>query len=94
MSTNRRNIPQYLLLSTVSLVLCIILFSIFPSLARFQFTDFYYSRFMKSATAPDITIVNIENRHRHEIAQMIEKLEAGGPAVIGLDVIFPPRQDS
>ncbi len=61
---------------------------------NFDYTDLYYSEFMKSdmPTDTNIFIVNIGNLNRKEIAQQINTLQKFNPKVIGIDAVFAERR--
>jgi CHASE2 domain-containing sensor protein len=61
---------------------------------NFDYTDLYYSEFMKNEMPTDtnIFIVNIGNLNRKEIAQEINVLQKFGPKVIGIDAVFAERR--
>jgi len=69
------------------------------ALADFQLTDIVFSKF-RDPQPPDsnIVIVNIGRLSRADIARVIERVAAAGPAVIGIDAFFrslkEPRGDS
>lgn len=59
----------------------------------FKFTDIFYSeRINKEQRNNKIVIVNIKHADRFQIAQVIDKIDAQGPRVIGLDIIFEDRK--
>ena len=59
----------------------------------FKFTDIFYSeRINKEQRNNKIVIVNIKHADRFQIAQVIDKIDAQGPSVIGLDIIFEDRK--
>ena len=59
----------------------------------FKFTDIFYSeRINKDQRNNKIVIVNIKHADRFQIAQVIDKIDAQGPSVIGLDIIFEDRK--
>jgi CHASE2 domain-containing sensor protein len=61
---------------------------------NFDYTDLYYSEFMKNETPTDtnIIIVNIGNLNRKEIADQIMILQKFQPKVIGIDAVFAERR--
>ena len=61
---------------------------------NFEYTDLYYSEFMKSdmPTDTNIFIVNIGNLNRKEIAQQINVLQKFNPKVIGIDAVFAEKR--
>lgn len=61
---------------------------------NFDYTDLYYSEFMKNEMPTDtnIFIVNIGNLNRKEIAQQIIVLQKFEPKVIGIDAVFAERR--
>lgn len=70
------------------------------ALADFDYSDISYAELHKNAGKPidkNIVIVNIGEANRAELAMMIEKINAEGPKVIGLDATFngpkEPAQD-
>ena len=59
----------------------------------FKFTDIFYSELInKDQRNNKIVIVNIKHADRFQIAQVIDKIDAQGPSVIGLDIIFEDRK--
>jgi len=62
----------------------------------FSFLDVYYSEnFNPSNTVNnDIIIINVEQRDRFEIAQLLEVVKKEQPKVIGLDIIFREQKES
>ena len=59
----------------------------------FKFTDIFYSELInKDQRNNKIVIVNIKHADRFQIAQLIDKIDAQGPSVIGLDIIFEDRK--
>ncbi|TGV04834.1 CHASE2 domain-containing protein [Flavivirga rizhaonensis] len=59
----------------------------------FKFTDIFYSeRMNKEQRNNKIVIVNIKHADRFQIAQVIDKINAQDPSVIGLDIIFKDRK--
>lgn len=68
------------------------------ALADFEYNDIAYSELHKNEGKPidkNIVIVNIGEADRGEIAAMIERINAGNPSAIGLDVTFdgPKEED-
>ncbi len=61
---------------------------------NFDYTDLYYSEFMKDEMPTDtnIFIVNIGNLNRKELAQQIITLQKFRPKVIGIDAVFAERR--
>lgn len=62
---------------------------------NFEYTDLYYSEFMKSdmPTDTNIFIVNIGELSRKEIAQEILTLQKFEPKVIAIDAVFAQKKD-
>jgi len=60
----------------------------------FDYTDLYYSEFMKHdmPTDTNIFIVNLGNLSRREIAEQILILQKFEPKVIGIDAVFAERR--
>lgn len=59
----------------------------------FKFTDIFYSeRINKEQRNNRIVIVNIKHADRFQIAEVINKINAHKPSVIGLDIIFEDRK--
>ena len=55
----------------------------------FKFTDIFYSERMNEEQRNNkIVVVNIKHADRYQIAQLINKVDAQDPSVIGLDIIF------
>lgn len=60
----------------------------------FSFLDLYYSeRMEKKEPLKDIVIVNIEQRDRFEINELLQHIKAQQPKVIGLDIIFAEERE-
>jgi CHASE2 domain-containing sensor protein len=68
---------------------------IYQALYDFEFTDFYYTLFDEPSKTidPDIVLVNIGNKDRKAIANMVGVLAEYHPSVIGLDVCFIEQKD-
>ena len=95
------------ILASLSVFLVIGLFAILPlntsilnpfktALKDLDFNDIAYSVLKKNNDMPfdnRIVIVNIGHADRFGLAMMIEKLSAGKPKVIGLDVLFDGPRD-
>jgi CHASE2 domain-containing sensor protein len=62
----------------------------------FSFLDVYYAENFNSNKQinTDIVLINIEQRNRIEISQLIESIDNANPKVIGLDVIFKDKRES
>lgn len=62
----------------------------------FSFLDVYYAENFSSSNkiSKDIVLINIEQRDRYELSQLIEKIKESKPKVIGLDVIFKQAKNS
>lgn len=59
----------------------------------FKFTDIFYSERMNEEQRNNkIVVVNIKHADRYQIAQLINKVDAQDPSVIGLDIIFQDRK--
>lgn len=100
----KKNNKKYLFRdSLICLILSTILIALFAKLLTsisvlnpfatafkdFSFLDLYYSQEMyEPKTVSDIVLVNIENRDRYQIAQLINHLQQFNPKAIGVDVIF------
>ncbi|MBE9489600.1 MAG: CHASE2 domain-containing protein [Bacteroidetes bacterium] len=65
------------------------------TLKDFSFLDVYYSEnFNPSNTVNnDIILINIEQRDRFEIAQLLDAVKNEQPKVIGLDIIFKEQKE-
>jgi CHASE2 domain-containing sensor protein len=64
------------------------------SLADFSFNDLAFSRVHEIFERDDrIVIINIDTASRKTIADLLLKVNADSPAVIGLDVLFGARRD-
>lgn len=60
----------------------------------FAFTDLYYSeRFYEPTVSRDIIVVNIDQRERYELFELLNHIQKQNPKVIGLDVIFREEKD-
>ncbi|POY36628.1 hypothetical protein C3K47_09650 [Solitalea longa] len=67
------------------------------ALQDFDYNDMAYSRLGKNNDIPidtSIVVVNIEDADRLAIANMIKKVSACSPKVIGVDVLFNEKKDS
>lgn len=62
----------------------------------FSFLDVYYAENFNSNNEinKDIVLVNIEQRNRFELSQLIESISNSNPKVIGLDIIFRDKKES
>jgi CHASE2 domain-containing sensor protein len=64
------------------------------SLADFSFNDLAFSRVHENFQKDDrIIVINIDTAGRKTIADLLLKVNADLPRVIGLDVLFGPRKD-
>ncbi|MGC4023040.1 MAG: CHASE2 domain-containing protein [Cyclobacteriaceae bacterium] len=64
---------------------------IFPeqfALEEFEFSDFYFAEKNDSILSKDVTIVNIGNVSRREIAELINNISESKPKVIGINAYF------
>ncbi|AOW20329.1 hypothetical protein LPB138_06390 [Urechidicola croceus] len=61
----------------------------------FSFLDVYYSESLGETTkiSPKIIIINIEQKDRFQIAQLLQNLIKSNPKVIGLDIIFKEKKE-
>lgn len=68
------------------------------ALHDFTVTDLCYSGAVQAGGAKaypdDIVVVNVGHRSRYEIAQMIERVQACHPRVMGFDILFSSRADT
>ncbi len=90
-------------LFTSLLILCVsflfINISFFDPISKtlkdFSFLDVYYSENFNATNtvSQDIIIINIEQRDRFEIAQLLETIKAEEPKVIALDIIFKEQRE-
>lgn len=66
------------------------------AVSDFSFLDVYYAEnFHKpNSKNKDIVLVNIENRDRLELAQLLKSIKQGNPKVMGLDMIFKDQKDT
>ena len=60
----------------------------------FSFLDLYYAEKMQeNSPGQDIILINVEQRDRFEIHQLMEHVQAQNPKVLGLDIIFKDTRD-
>src|SRR3977135_3342849 len=60
----------------------------------FSVTDLCSSGAAKANDYPDdIIVVNVGHRSRYQIAQMMERIQAWHPKVIGFDILFSSKAD-
>ena len=107
-SKNARR-AQYLLINLFVFALagvlygCVYYTGIFAPFRRalhdFTITDLCYSGAGQPARPSkeypdDVVVVNVGHRSRYEIAQMIERIQACHPRVIGFDILFSTKADT
>ena len=94
--------------ATIAVFLVMAFFSLLPinthfldpihlALSDFDYNDLTYSKMHKNQDTPTDTtlvVVNIGDGNRADIAQMISKIDAQKPKVIGVDVLFEQKKDS
>ena len=95
------------LLATVAVFFVMGMFSFLPinthfldpihlALSDFDYNDLAYSKMHKNQDTPtdtNIVIVNIGDGDRLAISNMIEKINAQNPKVIGVDILFNAQKD-
>ncbi|RZL69587.1 MAG: CHASE2 domain-containing protein [Pedobacter sp.] len=96
------------LFATISVFLVMGMFSFIPinthfldpihlALADFDYNDLAYAKMHKNENTPadtNLVVVNIGQGSRMDIANMIAKIDAQKPKVIGVDVLFKERKDT
>lgn len=60
------------------------------ALRDFSFLDVYYAENLEplNKVNTDVVLINIEQRDRFEIAQLLQKVNSATPKVVGVDMIF------
>jgi len=68
---------------------------IYSALKDFEFTDVYYSSYVKKNMRPsdDIVLVNIGSADRETIGKKLEIIKKSNPRAIGLDLWFPEMKE-
>ncbi len=87
----------FLFIASISyIILNLSIFNPFTSSFKdFSFLDLYYSEKMYSPRySENIVLVNIEQKNRFQIAQLIRKINQEKPKVVGVDVMFREKKDS
>ena len=64
------------------------------SIKQINLNDLYFSKFENNSIDTNIILINIENAKRKIISDVLNKVNKGNPAVIGLDVFFYKPNDS
>ena len=67
------------------------------ALQDFDYNDMAYARFNKNANSSldtNLVIVNIDKADRGEIAEMINKITANDPSVLGVDIVFEQAKEA
>ena len=105
MHSKKARWAQYLLINLFVfalaslLYLCVYHIGFFEPFRRglrdFAVTDLCYSGIAKTNNYPDdIIVVNVGHRSRYQIAQMVERIQAWHPKVIGFDILFSSKADT
>jgi CHASE2 domain-containing sensor protein len=66
------------------------------ALTDFDFLDVYYAENLNRSSEidTDIIIINIEQRGRHELANLIRSVTNENPSVVGLDIIYRDKKET
>jgi CHASE2 domain-containing sensor protein len=66
------------------------------ALTDFDFLDVYYAENLNASNKidTDIIIINVEQKNRHDLANLIRSVLDHNPAVVGLDIIYKDKKEA